>query len=39
MSETKLIKTAFWNLQNLFGTYKNYIAFIMLDALCQISKS
>ena len=26
MSETKLIKTAFWNLQNLFGTYKNYIA-------------
>ena len=26
MSETRLIKIAFWNLQNLFGTYKNYIA-------------
>ena len=26
MSETRLIKAAFWNLQNLFGTYKNYIA-------------
>ncbi len=26
MSETRLIKTAFWNLQNLFGTYKNYVA-------------
>ena len=26
MSETRLIKIAFWNLQNLFGTYKNSIA-------------